>query len=52
MASTHIYRTFTAGNQDRWTLSMWVKRGAISVTQYMKLNLNFCLVEKQLQPAN
>mgnify|MGYP001181566887 CR=1 FL=1 len=35
MASTHIERTFTAGNRDKWTLSMWVKRGNISSVQYM-----------------
>jgi hypothetical protein len=35
MASTHIERTFTTGNRDKWTLSMWVKRGGLGAVQYM-----------------
>jgi len=34
-SSTSMLKISSAGDQDKWTLSMWVKRSAISATQYM-----------------
>ena len=33
MASARIYRTFGAGNQDKWTFSVWLKRAILGTTQ-------------------
>ena len=33
MANTYLYRTFTAGDPEKWTWSAWVKRGSIGATQ-------------------
>ena len=36
MASTYLTRTPSSnGNLDKWTLSVWVKRGALGATQYI-----------------
>jgi len=37
MATTHIQRTQTAGDTQKWTFSCWVKRGAISSSAYQYL---------------
>ena len=37
MASEHLTRTFTSGNRQKWTWSGWIKRTALSGSDYPRL---------------